>query len=254
MKIISWNLAGMRAAVRKGLWHKMKQIDADIYCFQEVKARPEQVELGFDYPNNYQSYWNPAEKAGYSGVATFTKIEPRSIIVGDRDNYWDDEGRVIITKFDEFTLLNVYFPNGKRDSGRLKYKMEFYEYFLKYINNLRDKGEKIIFCGDVNTAHKEIDLARPKDNEDVSGFLEIERKWIDKVIKNGYVDTFRIFNKESENYSWWSQMGGARKRNVGWRIDYFFVDKSLKDKIKSAFILPEVEGSDHCPVGIEIVF
>ena len=252
IKIISWNLAGIRAAVRKGLWHKMKDIDADIYCFQEVKARPEQVELGFDYPNNYQSYWNPAEKAGYSGVSTFTKIEPKSVVIGDRSNDWDDEGRVIITKFDEFTLLNVYFPNGKRDVGRLDYKMKFYEYILKYINELRDRGEKIVFCGDVNTAHKEIDLARPKDNELVSGFLEIERKWIDKVVKAGYVDTFRMFNKEDGNYSWWSQRSGARKRNVGWRIDYFFVDKSLKDSVKSAFIMPNVEGSDHCPVGIEI--
>ena len=252
IKIISWNLAGIRAAVRKGLWHKMKDIDADIYCFQEVKARPEQVELGFDYPNNYQSYWNPAEKAGYSGVSTFTKIEPKSVVIGDRSNDWDDEGRVIITKFDEFTLLNVYFPNGKRDVGRLDYKLKFYEYFLKYINELRDRGEKIVFCGDVNTAHKEIDLARPKDNELVSGFLEIERKWIDKVVKAGYVDTFRMFNKEDGNYSWWSQRSGARKRNVGWRIDYFFVDKSLKDSVKSAFIMPNVEGSDHCPVGIEI--
>ena len=254
MKIISWNLAGMRAAVRKGLWHKMKEIDADIYCFQEVKARPEQVELGFDYPMGYQSYWNPAEKAGYSGVATFTKIEPKSVIVGDRTNDWDDEGRVLITKYDEFTLLNVYFPNGKRDAGRLDYKMKFYEYFLKYINELRERGEKIIFCGDVNTAHKEIDLARPKDNELVSGFLEIERKWIDKVIKAGYVDTFRMFNKDGENYSWWSERSGARKRNVGWRIDYFFVDESLKDKVKSAFIMPNIEGSDHCPVGLEIDF
>ncbi len=254
VKIISWNLAGMRAAVKKGLWQKMRKIDADIYCFQEIKARPEQVEIGFDYPMDYKNYWNPAEKAGYSGVATFSKIEPRSVIIGDRDNDWDDEGRVIITKFDEFTLLNVYFPNGKRDKGRLDYKMKFYDYFLKYINNLRNNGEKIIFCGDVNTAHKEIDLARPKDNENISGFLEIERKWIDKVIKNGYVDTFRMFNKEGENYSWWSQRGGARKRNVGWRIDYFFVDESLKDKIKSAFIMPEVEGSDHCPVGINLEF
>ena len=254
MKIISWNLAGIRAAVKKGLWQKMKDIDADIYCFQESKARPEQVELSFEYPSEYQSYWNPAAKAGYSGVATFSKIEPKTVIVGDRDNDWDDEGRVIITKFDEFTLLNVYFPNGKRDSGRLKYKMDFYEYFLKYINELRDRGEKIIFCGDVNTAHEEIDLARPKDNELVSGFLEIERKWLDKVVKAGYVDTFRMFNSDRDNYSWWSQRTGARKRNVGWRIDYFFVDESLKDKVKSAFILPEVEGSDHCPVGITLEF
>lgn len=252
VKIISWNLAGMRAAIRKGLWQKMRKIDADIYCFQEIKAKSEQIDIDFEYPKDFLNYWNPAVKAGYSGVATFTKIEPKSIVIGDRDNDWDDEGRVIITKYDEFTLLNVYFPNGKRDKGRLDYKMKFYDYFLKYINNLRDNGEKIIFCGDINTAHEEIDLARPKDNENISGFLEIERRWIDKVIKNGYTDTFRLFSKEGENYSWWSQRGGARKRNVGWRIDYFFVDESLKNKVTSAFIMPEVEGSDHCPVGIEL--
>jgi exodeoxyribonuclease-3 len=252
IKIISWNLAGIRAAIRKGLWQKMKDIDADIYCFQEAKATPAQVELSFDYPISYKSYWNPAKKAGYSGVVTFTKIEPKKIIVGDRDNDWDDEGRVIITKFDEFTLLNVYFPNGKRDAGRLKYKMDFYEYFLKYINELRDRGEKVIFCGDVNTAHEEIDLARPKDNKNISGFLEIERKWMDELVENGWVDTFRMFNKEGGNYSWWSQRSGARVRNVGWRIDYFFVDEKIKNQVKSAFIMPEVEGSDHCPVGIEI--
>lgn len=252
MKIISWNLAGMRAAVKKGLWEKMKEMGADIYCFQETKAKPEQVQLGLDYPREFVGYWNPAARPGYSGVATFSKIEPKTVIVGDRDNDWDDEGRVIVTKFDSFTLLNVYFPNGKRDKGRLMYKMEFYEYFLKYINKLRDQGEKIIFCGDVNTAHEEIDLARPKDNELISGFMEIERKWIDKVIKNGYVDTFRMFNSDPNNYSWWSQRTGARKRNVGWRIDYFFADESIAKNIKNAFILPEVEGSDHCPVGIEL--
>jgi exodeoxyribonuclease III len=252
MKIISWNLAGMRAAVRKGLWQKMKKIDADIYCFQEIKAKPEQVELGFDYPANYQSYWNPAKKAGYSGVATFSKIEPRSIIVGDRDNDWDDEGRVIITKFDEFTLLNVYIPNGGHELYRLDYKMKFYDVFLKYVNDLRNRGEKVIFCGDINTAHNEIDLARPKDNIKNTGFLPVERAWIDKVEKNGWIDTYRFFNPNKIEYSWWSQRCGCRKKNIGWRIDYFFVDESLKNKIKSAFIMPEVEGSDHCPVGIEI--
>lgn len=256
IKIISWNVAGIRAGIKKGLWQKMREISADIYCFQETKAKLEQIEIGLDYPIEYKSYWNPAEKAGYSGVATFTKIEPKSIIVGDRDNDWDDEGRVIITKFQGnrhvYSLLNVYFPNGKRDKGRLEYKMNFYEYFLKYINELRDRGEKVIFCGDVNTAHKEIDLARPKENSKTSGFLEIERKWIDKLEENGWVDTFRLFNKEGGNYSWWDQITKARERNVGWRIDYFFVDKSLKKDLKSAFIMPEIEGSDHCPVGIEI--
>ena len=252
IKIISWNVAGIRAGVKKGLWQKMRDIGADIYCFQETKAKPEQVEIGLDYPIDYKNYWNPADKAGYSGVVTLTKMEPKTVIVGDRDNDWDDEGRVIITKFDEFTLLNVYFPNGKRDKGRLNYKMNFYEYFLKYINELRDRGEKVIFCGDVNTAHKEIDLARAKENSKTSGFLEIERKWIDKLEENGWVDTFRVFNQEGGNYSWWDQITRAKERNVGWRIDYFFVDKSLKKDLKLAFILSEVEGSDHCPVGIEI--
>jgi len=256
IKIISWNVAGMRAGIKKGLWKKMIEMKADIYCFQEVKAKPDQVEIDEKIKKEYLDYWNPAEKAGYSGVATFTKMEPKKIInnmsFDSAQDFQDNEGRVLITKFDEFTLLNVYFPNGKRDAGRLKYKMDFYEYFLKYINELRDRGEKIIFCGDVNTAHEEIDLARPKDNELISGFLEIERKWMDKLVKNGYVDTFRMFQPEAGNYSWWSQRSGARIRNVGWRIDYFFVDESLKNKVKSAFILPEIEGSDHCPVGITL--
>lgn len=252
IRIISWNINGIRAVVKKGLWDKMREMKADVYCFQEVKAKPDQLPLGLDYPTDYKGFWNPAKRPGYSGVATFCKEEPKKVIMGDRDNDWDDEGRVIVTKFDEFTLLNVYFPNGKRDKGRLMYKLEFYEYFLKYINNLRENGEKIIFCGDVNTAHTEIDLARPKDNELISGFLEIERKWIDKVINNGYVDTFRMFNKDPNNYSWWSQRGGARKRNVGWRIDYFFADKSIAKQIKNAFILPEMMGSDHCPIGIDL--
>jgi exodeoxyribonuclease III len=252
IKIISWNVAGIRAGVRKGLWQKMRQMGGDIYCFQETKARKDQIDFGWEYPQEYKDYWNPAQKAGYSGVATFSKFEPKKVIVGDRDNDWDDEGRVIITKFDEFTLLNIYFPNCKRDKGRLMYKMEFYEYFLEYIKKLRDQGEKVIFCGDVNTAHQEIDLARPKENAKTSGFLEIERKWIDKLVADGWIDTFREFNKDGGNYSWWDQYTRAKERNVGWRIDYFFVDKALKKKLKSAFILPEIEGSDHCPVGIEI--
>lgn len=250
IRIISWNVAGLRAAVKKGLFNFMKEDKAEIFCFQEVKAKIEQIPEGA--PKEYYFYLNDAEKAGYSGVAIYTKLEPRAVIVGDRDNDWDNEGRVLITKFDEFTLLNIYFPNGKRDKGRLQYKLDFYEYFLKYINNLRKNGEKVIFLGDVNTAHEEIDLSRPKDNKNTSGFLEIERKWIDRLEKEGWVDTFRMFNKEPNNYSWWDQFTRARERNVGWRIDYVFVDESLKDSVKSAFILNEVYGSDHCPVGIEI--
>jgi len=250
MKIISWNLAGMRAAIKKGLWEYVEKEKADIYCFQETKARRDQITDPL--PRKYLDFWNSAEKAGYSGVATFCKDEPKSVIIGNRDNDWDDEGRVLVTKFDEFTLLNVYFPNGQRDKGRLMFKMAFYDQFLKYINDLRDRGEKVIFCGDVNTAHKEIDLARPKDNQKTSGFLPIERAWLDKLEKNGWVDTYRELNGEKVEYSWWSQRSGARERNVGWRIDYFFVDKALIKKVKSAFIRTETKGSDHCPVGIEI--
>jgi len=248
MKIISLNINGIRAGAKKGLIEFIKKENADIYCLQEVKANNKQIDL--DIP--YLQYWNSAARPGYSGVLTLCKDEPKTVIVGDRDNDWDDEGRVIITKFDEFTLLNVYFPNGKRDAGRLNYKMKFYEYFLKYIVELKERGEKIIFCGDINTAHNEIDLARPKDNMDTSGFLEMERKWIDKVEKAGFVDSFRYLNKDKIQYSWWSVRSGARKRNVGWRIDYFFVDEALKNKIKDAFILDSVELSDHCPIGIQI--
>lgn len=251
LRLISWNLAGMRAAIRKGLWDFVKKDNADIYCFQEVKALPEQVPL-LEVPDVYHRFWNPATRAGYSGVATFTKLEPKSVIVGNRDNDWDDEGRVIITKFDEFTLLNVYFPNGKRDLGRLDFKMKFYDYFLKYINELRSRGEKVIFCGDVNTAHTEIDLARPKENVKVSGFLPIERAWMDKLTQQGWVDSYRYLHRDKVEYSWWSQRSGARQRNVGWRIDYFFVDQALAGNIKKAFILGDVYGSDHCPIGLEI--
>ena len=246
IRIISWNLAGMRAAIKKGLWDFMVKDKADIYCFQETKARAEQVPT-MGMPTEYYSYYNSAEKAGYSGVATFTKIKPKIIINGE-----DTEGIIIATKFDDFTLLNVYFPNGKQGKERLDYKMDFYEKFLKQINKWRDEGEKVIFCGDVNTAHNEIDLARPKENSKVSGFLEIERKWMDKLAENGWVDTFRSKHAEEIVYSWWDQKSGARARNVGWRIDYFFVDEKLRSKVGQAFILTEVMGSDHAPVGIEI--
>jgi len=251
-RIISWNVAGMRAAVKKGLYDFMRDDKAEVYCFQEVKAKIDQIPEGA--PKGYYFFLNDAEKAGYSGVATYTKTEPKTVIIGDRDNDWDDEGRVLITKFDEFSLLNVYFPNGKRDKGRLQYKLDFYDYFLKYINGLRDRGEKVIFCGDVNTAHEEIDLARPKENSKVSGFLEIERKWMDKLEKDGWVDSFREKHTDEVVYSWWDQFTRARMRNVGWRIDYVYIDKKLVKNLKKAFILTEVYGSDHCPVGVEMEF
>ena len=252
IKIVFWNINGIRAGIKKGLWNWVKKDRADIYCFNETKAREDQLEKGMEIPKGYYSYWNSADKAGYSGVATLTKLEPKRVIEGNRDNDWDEEGRVLVTKFDEFTLLNGYFPNGKKDKGRLDYKLKFYEHFLEYVNKLRNQGEKVIWGGDVNTAHREIDLARPKDNEGISGFLPIERKWLDKVEKAGWVDTYRMFYPDKEMYSWWSMRSGARTRNVGWRIDYVFVDEKIKKQVKKAFILSEAKGSDHCPVGIEI--
>ncbi len=251
IRIISWNVAGMRAAIKKGLWQFVHQDQSDIYCFQETKARAEQVPT-LEMPTEYLSYYNPADKAGYSGVATFTKLKPIEIINGLGIPKFDTEGRVIITKYPTFTLLNIYFPNGGRGPERLDYKMEFYDVFLRYINDLRKKGEKVVFCGDVNTAHTEIDLARPKENVKKSGFMPIEREWVTKLIDNGWTDTFRMFHPEPNQYSWWDQKSGARGRNIGWRIDYFFVDEKIKSKVKEAFILADVMGSDHAPVGIEI--
>ncbi len=252
LRLISWNVAGIRACVKKGLWEFIKQDGGDVYCFQEIKAKIDQIPNDFSKPTGFFEYWNPAEKAGYSGVGVMTKLEPKMVINGEQDNDWDDEGRVLIVKYDEFTLINCYFPNGKKDRARLNYKLKFYDKFLAYINELRENGEKVIFCGDVNTAHTEIDLANPGPNAKVSGFLPIERAWIDKLTANNWIDTFRLFNSEGGQYSWWSQMGGARARNVGWRIDYFFVDKAIVSWVKNAFILPDQLGSDHCPVGLEI--
>jgi len=252
IRLISWNVAGFRAAVKKGVYQFMSEDKADVFCFQEMKAKSDQIPHTIDEPKGYHMYLNEAEKAGYSGVATFCKDEPKTVVIGDRDNDWDSEGRVVITKFDELTLLNVYFPNGKRDTGRLKYKMDFYKYFLAYVNQLREKGEKVIFCGDVNTAHEEIDLARPKENSKTSGFLATEREILTQWEDQGWVDTFRLLHPDQVMYSYWDQITKARTRNVGWRIDYIYIDKSLQKNLKGAFILTEVMGSDHCPVGIEI--
>jgi exodeoxyribonuclease-3 len=222
----------------------------DILCLQETKAHPEQLDKELCDPQGYHAYWNHPERKGYGGVATFTKAEPAAVRYGFGDAGFDLEGRVIITEYPEFFLMNVYFPNGKMGEERLRYKMDFYEAFLSFVDSLKAKGNKLIICGDFNTAHKEIDLARPKENANISGFLPIERAWLDKFVAHGYVDTFRHFNKEPNNYTWWDMKTRARERNVGWRIDYFFVTENLLPMISSAFIMSEVTGSDHCPVGI----
>jgi len=252
MRILSWNVNGLRALLSKGFLKWLDKDSPDILCIQETKASPEQLNKDVLEHDSYHSYWDSsALKKGYSGVATFSKEEPIKVERGLGIEKFDAEGRILMTEFKDFVLFNVYFPNGKASSDRLNFKLEFYEAFLSKIESLRKKGKKIIFCGDVNTAHKEIDLTHPKNNEKISGFLPIERKWMNRVVEHGYLDSLREFHNEPELYSWWDMKTGARKRNVGWRIDYFFVQKELRKNLKNGFIMPEVMGSDHCPIGIE---
>ena len=252
MKLYSWNVNGVRAAADKGYRLWMKKINADIVCLQETKARPEQLKEDIIKPNGYFSCWHSAEKKGYSGVATFSKSKPIMEKKGLGLAEFDHEGRLIESVFKDFTLLNIYFPNGRRDHSRVDYKLAFSDAVLHHCNKLREKGTNVVICGDFNTAHKEIDLTYPKANKDTTGFLPRERAWIDKFIENGYVDTFRQFNSEAGQYTWWTYRLNARERNIGWRIDYFFINKEFLPALKDAFILQQVPGSDHCPLGIEL--
>ncbi len=252
IKLISWNVNGIRAIHKKGFLDWFDNTNANIVSLQETKAQIDQLPKKLVNIPDYNSYFNSAERKGYSGVATYTNIEPNNVYDGMGIDKFDVEGRFQRLDFDEFTLLNIYYPNGGRDEERLKYKLDFYDVFLDYANDLRDQGFNLIICGDLNTAHKPIDLARPEANEDVSGFLPIEREWVSKFLNNGYVDTFRMFNNESNNYTWWSYRTRARDRNVGWRLDYYFVNEEFKDNIKNSYILSEVMGSDHCPICLEI--
>ena len=256
MRILSWNVNGLRAVLKKGFLKWLDKDSPDILCIQETRAVPEQLNKDILEHDDYHSYWVSSEiKKGYSGVATFSKEEPIKVERGLGIEKFDKEGRILMTEFKKFVLYNVYFPNGKASSDRLNFKLEFYDAFLNKIDSLKKKGKKVVFCGDVNTAHKEIDLTHPKNNEKISGFLPIERKWMDRVVEHGYLDSLRVFYPDKpELYSWWDLKTGARKRNVGWRLDYFFVQKELKKDLKDAFILDEVMGSDHCPVGIEMNF
>lgn len=252
MRIISWNVNGIRAAIRNGFVDWLKNDNANIICLQEVKANENQFVDNFNYNKEYKITWNDAEKAGYSGVATLLEEAALETRLGLGIEEFDREGRVILHEFKNFYLYNIYFPNGQRDQGRLDFKMRFYDAFLAHAENLKKSGKAIISCGDFNTAHKEIDLKNPKANEKTSGFLPIERAWMDKFVSYGYLDTFRLCNTEPDQYSWWTYRLNARQRNIGWRIDYFFIDKEHKDMVKNAFILQDVLGSDHCPVGIEL--
>ncbi|MBA2858020.1 exodeoxyribonuclease-3 [Methanococcus maripaludis] len=218
----------------------------DIMCIQETKVQSGQVQLGLD---GYFQYWNYAERKGYSGTAIFTKIKPNNVILGMENSEHNNEGRVITLEFDEYYLVNVYTPNSQRGLTRLEYRQKWDEDFLNYIKTLETK-KPVVFCGDLNVAHKEIDLKNPKTNVKNAGFTPEERSGFDNIVNSGFLDTFREFNKEPDNYSWWSYRFSARAKNIGWRIDYFCISKILRDNLKDAFIMPEVMGSDHCPVGI----
>ncbi len=252
MKIISWNVNGIRAAEKKDFLNYLKKESPDILCIQETKAHKEQLSEALVNVPGFHSFFSSGEKKGYSGVMCYTKEEPLSVYTGfNGHKKFDSEGRILVLEFKKFILMNIYFPNGKTSEERLKYKLEFYEEFLKYCKTHK---KPLIVCGDVNTAHNEIDLARPKENEDKSGFLRIERDYLNSFIKEGFTDTFRHLHPNKIQYSWWSQRGGARQRNVGWRIDYFYVTKDIVKHIKEAFIQDKVIGSDHCPIGIVLDF
>ena len=250
MRIFSWNVNGIRAALESGFLKWLSRESPDILCLQETKAYPDQLDPLVVSPRGYTTYWNNPQKKGYAGVAVFTKKKPTSVKKDFSARSFDTEGRALILEIGKITLINVYFPNGRMGPDRLRYKMEFYEKFLKFVDSL--KGRNLVICGDFNTAHKEIDLARPRENEMFSGFLPIEREWMDEFTSHGYVDTFRHFNKEGGQYTYWDYKARARERNVGWRLDYFFTTEKFLPKVKDAFILPEVQGSDHCPIGIEL--
>lgn len=255
LRLLSWNVNGLRAVIRKGFLDWLANEQPDVLCLQETKANKTQLGEEINNHDLYHANWHSSTvKKGYSGVLTLSKEKPLVVEQGFGIEKFDQEGRVIMTEFKSFILFNVYFPNGKMNSERLNYKLEFYDFFLSYIEKKRASGKKIIFCGDVNTAHRPIDLSRPKANEKVSGFLPIERRWIDRVIESGYIDTLRQFHKEPELYTWWDLKTRARERNVGWRIDYFFLDRSILPHLKKAYIMPEVMGSDHCPAAIELDF
>lgn len=251
-KLLSWNVNGIRAARKKGFLEWLGSASPDILCVQETKAQPEQLDDETKDPPGYRTFWNWPERKGYSGVAIYTRKEPLDVRYDLGAVDIEIEGRVIVAEYPGFTLFNIYYPNGSRSPERLAYKMKFYDEFLEYADSLRESGKQLIICGDVNTAHKEIDLARPKENSNKSGFLPEERAWIDKFISHGYADTFRHFNEGPDNYTYWDMKTRARDRNVGWRIDYFFVNDGLLPAVTGAFIMPEVMGSDHCPLGITL--
>lgn len=267
MKILCWNVNGIRAWSKKGCFDWVLRQDLDIFCFQETKAHPDQLTEDIVKPAGYTSYFDHSRtRKGYSGVAVYVKDSIKNSS-GEVDKNMkvvkvdyalgvpelDQEGRFLAVFFKKFVFIDCYFPNGGGGPERLTYKLKYYDAFLKYINKQKKKGLEVIFCGDLNVAHREIDIARPRENSNQTGFLPIERAWVDKLLENDYVDTFRkLYPEKKEAYSWWDMKSHARERNIGWRIDYFFVSKNIEEKIKKAKILSEIFGSDHCPIYLDI--
>ncbi len=253
MQLFSWNVNGLRAAQGKGFLEWLNQIQPDVLCLQETKCHPDQLEETLRAPDGYNTYWAAAEKKGYSGVALYSKTKPLSVQIGLGIPEYDREGRTIVADYGDFVLIGAYFPNGSRDHSRVPYKMAYKADFLAFCNALRAQGKAVVFCGDVNTSHQEIDLARPRQNQTTTGFLPEERAWIDEIVAQGYVDTYRaMYPQQAGAYSWWSYIGGARARNVGWRLDYFFVSPDLWPHVTGAAIHPDITGSDHCPVSLKL--
>jgi exodeoxyribonuclease-3 len=252
VKLVSWNVNGLRAAWKKDFSGFLAAQDADVVCLQETKIQAEQVTDEMRTPGGYRSDWSFAERRGYSGVVTYTRSEPIAVSTRCEAPVLDREGRLVHTEFADFHLFNVYFPNGGMGPERLQHKLAFYEAFLTFAESLRKRGKGLVVCGDVNTAHTEIDLARPKENEKTSGFMPAERAWVTRFIEAGYHDTFRLFTAEPGHYTWWDLKTGSRARNLGWRIDYFFVSAELRERVRAAAILPHVLGSDHCPITLTL--
>jgi exodeoxyribonuclease-3 len=252
MKLYSWNVNGIRAAEKKGLVDWIQAEQPDVLGIQELKATEDQLSDALTNIDGYHVFFNPAERKGYSGTAVYYKREPLSIHTGLSDDRFNHEGRTIVMEYPEFTLYNIYFPNGGQGEDRLKFKMDFYDCFQKDVDELVAAGKKVIVCGDVNTAHTEMDLKNPKSNAKRSGFLPIEREWVSQFLADGYIDTFRYFYPDKVAYSWWSYRFNARANNAGWRIDYFFASENAKELLADAAIHTDVMGSDHCPISLTL--
>jgi exodeoxyribonuclease-3 len=253
MKLYSWNVNGIRSAIRRGLLTWMQEAQPEVLCLQETKADRQDLPKEVSCPPGYESYWAKGERRGYAGVATYLRNPPSSWHPGLGIERMDADSRVVVTELDGIELYNVYFPNGKASPERLQFKFDFYAAFLEQIDRRVSEGHPVIFCGDVNTAHKEIDIARPKENRNVSGFLPEECACLDTWVEHGWVDTYRYLHPDAqEAYSWWSMRTKARDRNIGWRLDYFFVHQSLLPRVRAAGIDSQVFGADHCPVWLDI--